>query len=708
MTAWAWYSQTVDWRQSSTFFRSYSTANNPGMKAMKQWLLALGLLSAIASAADAPPFTAEQLKTLPTQNWITNGGSVYNQRYSPLKQINTGNVGTLKANWRTQLNGSGVGPPYSGEAQPIVYDGVIYIPTGADDVFAIDVESGKLLWTYQANLDKAINTICCGWTSRGVGLGDGKIFLGRLDGKLAALDQRTGKEVWSVQAERWQEGYTITSAPLYYDGMVIAGFAGAEYGTRGRVRAYNAKDGALLWTFYTVPAPGEFGHNTWPADNDAWKYGGGTVWHTPAVDPELGLIYFSTGNAGPDYNGSLRKGDNLFTSSIVALDIKSGKYRWHFQEVHHDIWDYDAPNPVVLFDIDYQNKKRKALAQVGKTGWVYILDRVTGKPLIGIDEKPVPQEPRQATAKTQPYPRGDAAIPQEIPVAPYGFRLVNQGRIFTPFWDEPTLIAPGPVAGPNWAPSSYNVDHGYLYVCSGERVGNFRAGEIEANPPPGRSYTGGGRGGRTVALPVTGIFAAMDMRTNKIVWRQRWIDRCYSGSVTSAGNLVFTGRNDGRFVALDAGNGDVLWEFQTGAGVNATASIFEHKGKQHIVIYSAGSLLGGSPGGDSVWSFSLDGTMGPASAPAAVVAPMPAATTSAQAANATAGRALFTQYCSQCHGQDGKNGHAGAPDITTITDRQIATNAVFNGKNAMPPFGRILTPQEARDVAEFVVTALGK
>src|SRR5215831_7075496 len=274
-------------------------------------------------AADAPAFAAKQLTTLPTTNWITNGGTVYNQRYSPLAEINTTNVKEVKGEWRTHLNGSGVGPPFSGEAQPIVFDGVIYISTGADDVFALDVETGKQLWVYQAGLDKKINTVCCGWSSRGVAIGEGKIFLGRLDGKLVALDQKSGKEVWSVQAESWQEGYTITSAALYYDGMVITGFSGAEFASRGRVKAFSAKNGKLLWTFYTVPGPGEVGHDTWPQDSDAWKYGGGTVWQTPSVDPELGLIFFSTGNAGPDMNGSVRKGDNLFTSSIVALEAKT-------------------------------------------------------------------------------------------------------------------------------------------------------------------------------------------------------------------------------------------------------------------------------------------------------------------------------------------------------------------------------------------------
>ena len=170
----------------------------------------------------------------------------------------------------------------------------------------------------------------------------------------------------------------------------------------------------MLWTFYTIPGPGEPGHETWPQHNDSWKYGGGSVWQTPAIDPELGLVYFSTGNAGPDYNGAVRAGDNLYTVSIVAIELKTGKYRWHFQQVHHDIWDYDSPNPVVLMDLRMDGRVRKAIVEVGKTGWAYILDRETGEPIVGIDERPVPQEPLQATAATQPYPRGDAIVPQQV------------------------------------------------------------------------------------------------------------------------------------------------------------------------------------------------------------------------------------------------------------------------------------------------------
>ena len=293
-------------------------------------------------AAAARDFSAAGLTAPPTTGWPTNGGNLYNQRYSPLTAIDRTNVAQLKGVWRARLRGSGTAPQYSGEAQPIVYDGVAYVSTGANDVFALSIDTGEILWQYAANLDPNITSVCCGWNNKGVAISEDKVFVGRLDGQLVALDRATGKVVWSIQAERWQDNFSITSAPVYFDGMVITGFAGADRGTRGRVKAYDAKDGRLVWTFYTIPGPGEPGHDTWPKDNDAWKYGGAPVWQTPAVDPELGLVYFSTGNAGPDYNGAVRAGDNLYPASMVAIEVATGKYRWHFQQVHHDIWDYDA------------------------------------------------------------------------------------------------------------------------------------------------------------------------------------------------------------------------------------------------------------------------------------------------------------------------------------------------------------------------------
>ncbi|MFO1502589.1 MAG: PQQ-binding-like beta-propeller repeat protein [Steroidobacteraceae bacterium] len=673
-------------------------------------MLVIATLQRGVAAEGAETLSRAALNSLPRDGWRTNGGNYANQRYSPLTIIDRGNVGTLKGVWRTHLKGSGVGPQYSGSAQPIVHDGRIFIVTGANDVFALDVATGAILWQYAAKLDPAIAVICCGWTNRGASLGEGKLFFGALDGRLVALDEKTGKEVWSVQAERWQDGYSITSAPLYFDGMVITGFAGAEYGVRGKVKAFDARTGKPLWTFHTIPGPGEKGHDTWPANSDAWTRGGGTVWQTPAVDPALGLIYFSTGNPGPDFNGSVRAGDNLFSSSIVAVEARTGKYRWHFQQVHHDIWDYDSPSPVVLFDATLNGRPRKGLVQVSKTGWAYILDRETGKPLVGIDERAVPQEPRQATAKTQPYPRGDAIVPQQVDIAPEGYTLVNGGRIFTPFFGDKGVIAsPSLFGGANWPPSSFDPVSNQLFVCASDVPGNFTGGHTDNQPKPvGKEYIGGAVG--FAALPRSGIFAALDVRTNKLVWRQRWLDQCYSGSVATAGGLVFVGRNDGRLTALDSSNGRMLWQFQTGAGMNSTASVFESGGRQYIVAYSAGSVLAGTAKGDSVWLFGLDGTLPQAkerdTEAAAPAAPVAAANTAADAP--ISGAQIFQQACLPCHGADGKGGHGGGAPLNKTTDLALVMKVVKEGRNNMPPFGAALSAAQIDAVSHFITGELFK
>src|SRR4029079_10272164 len=373
--------------------------------------------------------------------------------------------------------------------------------TGANDVFALAIDTGEILWQYEAKLDPNITSVCCGWNNKGGAISEDKVFIGHLDGRLVALDRATGTVAWSIQAERWQENFSITAAPLYVPspslgtgGMVIIGFAGGDRGTRSRVKAYDAKDGRLIWTFYTIPGPGEPGHDTWPKDNDAWKYGGAAIWQTPAVDLDLGLVYFSTGNAAPDYNGAFRPGDNLYAASMLAIELKTGKYRWHFQQVHHDIWDYDAVNPVVLMDVNMNGRTRKAIVEVGKTGWAYILDRETGKPLIGIDEKPVPQEPRQKTAATQPFPRGDSIVPQFIDVAPEGHALVNDGRIFTPFvGPTATIVAPGIWGGASWPPSAYDPVQQRMFVCASSVINGYTGGGDEkfVAPTAGGADPGG-------------------------------------------------------------------------------------------------------------------------------------------------------------------------------------------------------------------------
>ena len=673
-------------------------------------------------AAQAPDaFSSQSLSALPRDGWLTNGGNLFNQRYSPLQTINRGNVAQLKGVWRTHLNGSGLGPQFSGEAQPIVHDGRIYVATGANDVFALDAMSGAILWQYSAKLDPKVSTVCCGWTNRGVGLGDGKVFFGALDGRLIALDMRTGKEAWSIQAERWQDGFSLTAAPLVFDGVVITGFAGAEFGVRGRVKAFDAKTGKLLWTFHTIPGPGEAGHDTWPRDTTAWQRGGGTVWQTPAADRELGLIYFSTGNASPDFNGAVRAGDNLFTSSIVAIEAKTGKYRWHFQQVHHDIWDYDATNPVILMDVRIGGRTHKAIAEVNKTGWAYILDRQTGKPLIGIDERPVPQEPRQSTAATQPFPRGDAVVPQVIEIPAEGLTLVNDGRIFTPFaGKDVTIVKPGIYGGANWPPSAYDPVQQTLFVCASSAVNGYTGGGDPTLVPPaaGDQFLGGAVVFSRIAR--SGIVAALDVTTNTLKWRFRWPDQCYSGTMATAGGLLFVGRIDGRLTALDSATGKQLWEFQTGAGMHAPVSTFEHKGKQYVLAFSAGSALIGSARGDSVWLFGLDGTLPPAAAgspaPRSTAAPaLPAGAAAARAngantpvsrGNVARGQQLYEQACVVCHGADGTGGHGAGAPLTGVRDLALAVQTVTTGRNSMPSFTTTLTAEQIRDVSTYVVDRL--
>jgi alcohol dehydrogenase (cytochrome c) len=674
------------------------------MKHLSSWLkFTLFNLSAcgylMAQNSDIPAFDNEALLALPTNAWITNGGTLYNQRYVPLDEINTENVESLEGVWMTHLNGSGIGARYSGEAQPLFFDGIIYVITGADDVFAVSIETGDIIWTYEANLFDGIEGICCGWTSRGVGIGDNKIFVGQLDGKLLALNKDNGEVIWSVVAEDWQEGYSITSAPLYFDGQVITGFAGGENGIQGKVKSYDATTGNLLWTFNTVPNPGEFGHDTWPQDSEVYKYGGAPVWQTPAVDPDLNLIYFSTGNPGPDFSGAMRPGDNLFATSIVAINAQSGEYRWHFQQVHHDIWDYDAPNPVVLFDLEINGTMRKGLAQASKTGWVYILDRITGEPLIGIEERPVPQDLRQFTAATQPYPLGDAFVPQSIDIAPEGYPdLINEGRIFTPFWTEGAVIKPSHNGGANWPPSSYNPLTGTLYVCATDRMSFFRGGEPEELPPVlGRRFLGG----RFGAVPnfVSGVFAAIDMRTNKLIWRQRWADRCYSGSTTTAGDLTFVGRNDGRLTALESRTGSLLWEFQMGAGMNTPVTSIEYNNKQYLIAYAAGNTFAGSEKGDNLWLLSLNGGITDISMLDQMNNEAEIDTSTLDLTN---GGSIYASACSFCHGVNGEGGHGGGIPLESANNIGFVIDRIRNGMNTMPAFNAMLSREEILDVAAYV------
>jgi quinohemoprotein ethanol dehydrogenase len=563
--------------------------------------------------------TADDLRNTVSggNDWITYGGALNNQRYSTLDQINTANVSQLRGAWLTRL-GSGRGSKYRFEADPLVIDGIMYIPTGNDDIFALDAKTGKKLWEYFSDIPQVNDLICCGWDNRGVAVGEGMVFSGQLDSTVVGLDQKTGQIVWKIQLEDYHDGYSITGATRYFDGLVFTGMSGAENGVRGRLHALDAKTGREVWRFYTIPAPGQIGGDTWPSPNDpdpvkrdAYLHGGGTVWQGPAIDAELGMIYFSTANAGPDNDGSVRPGDNLFTASIVALDYKTGQYRWHLQEAHHDIWDFDAPSPVVLFDQVYNGQMRKGIYQAGKTGWLYFLDRATGQPLIGITEQPVQQDARQATAATQPIPVGDRFVPDCVEPME-GFPLA--GCLWTPFWDVPVLLQYSSGAGSNWYPTAYSKQTGYVYV-----MGNGpRPSATSVKPEP---YTPGKRyfAGNVLTPPgaeLRSTFTAMDSRTNTIVWQKREQGDASLGALATAGGLVFRGRVDGHLEALDARTGDLLWEFQTGWGISAPPMTYAVNGQQYVAVASGGNRGGLTTlDGDAVWGFSLNGTIDEVASP---------------------------------------------------------------------------------------------
>jgi alcohol dehydrogenase (cytochrome c) len=579
--------------------------------------LCVGLIALSSTASGAPRRAPPSSALDPAgKNWPTYGGNLANQRYSALKQIDTGNVKNLKGAWTYKIGT--MSPATSFESSPIIIDGVMYLTGPHSEVYALNAKTGQELWKYIPEMQgiEAL-PLCCGQVNRGVAVAEGKVFVGQLDAKLTALDQKTGAVAWSVQVDDPRAGYSETMAPVYHDGLVYIGVSGAEYEIRGHATAYEAATGKQVWRFYTIPAPGEFGHETWPQDTDMWKYGGGSVWQAPAIDPDLGTIYITVGNPSPDLDGSIRPGDNLFTESIVALDLKTGQRKWHFQEIHHDIWDLDTVSPNILFDTKINGKDVKGLAQAGKSGWVYLLDRETGKPLVPINEKPVPQNDFQKTAATQPFPDGAPFVPLDCPEKVDNYPM---GGIFTPFGkdDPPKLICPGANGGSEWSPASYNPQTNLDYVCGihqpqiwttkPERIeqGVLRLGSAFFTPTGGRTW---------------GTLTGINVTVNKIAW-QKSGDRdddfkqmCIGGTMTTAGGLVFAGEGNGNFNAYDARTGERLWRFQTGAGANAPPVTYEVDGEQYVAVASGGNFQLDFPRGDTLWVFSLKGTLGPAAAP---------------------------------------------------------------------------------------------
>jgi quinohemoprotein ethanol dehydrogenase len=690
----------------------------------------------------APAFTSEELFEHPGDNWITSNGGTTNDRFSTLDEINTENVGELKGEWMTKIGQAATAAKFSAEATPIEYEGTIYIPDGADDVFAIDAHSGHRLWTYEPHLppDPLGEVVCCGWDNRGVAIGDGMVFVSQLNGEQVALDQSTGKVVWSTNIEKFKAGFSITSAPLYYDGKVYVGGSGGEYGIRGRLTALDAKTGKIAWKFWTTPAPDETGGDTWP-DNGSYKHGGASIWNTPTVNPANGMLFFSTSNASP-WTGRDREGENLFTASIVGLDAETGEYKCHFQEVHHDLWDFDAPSPTVLMKGEMNGEEVEAVGEPEKTGWAYVVDQENCEPVYPIPEVKVPQDPAEKTWPTQPEPTMEPFSP--IEATPEAVKIAEEGvaseknppkivgsKVFTPQSSDPNVInlgANSAVGGDNWPPSSYDPEKNMYFVCS-------QSGALGlVTPPKSEKFTEGETyiGSDTIVasgFDTTGYVTAYDMSTGKIAWQNEFKgESCYSGTATTAGGLVFVGKNDGNLVAFDEETGKELWHWQTGAGANATIAAFEDEGIEKIAIYAGGNSLAATAHGENFWVFSLNGTMeepkgleeeeegtehaGEESAEekegGEAAEPEEAEGEAGEAAagpDAAAGKEVFAENCSVCHGATGHGGNGG-PDLRTMPlakEQAGAEKQVTDGGGGMPPFGGALSKEEIENVAAYVV-----
>ncbi len=516
-----------------------------------------------------------------SRNWLHSNGNYAQTRYAPATQINTKNVKNLRPAFVFQTE-----VVESMETAPIVVGDVMFLTTSFNHVYAINATTGQELWHYKHKMGP-ITTFCCGPNNRGVAVSDDKVFMGTLDAKLVALDAKTGKLLWETPLGDPEKGYSETMAPVAVDGKVLIGTNGGEYGIRGFVKALDANSGKELWTFYTIP---ETGHEGVWAKNDAtgrdmhrdidaekkklaesggdfYKILGGGVWMAPAVDLKTRTIYFLVGNPSPDLYGVERPGDNLYTDSLVAVDLDKGTYKWHFQYIAHDVWDLDAVSPAILVDVKDKNGKMvPGIIHGGKTGHIYVHERATGK-LIRFS---------------------DAMIPQE-----------NMWVLPTP---EGARMLPGANGGVEWSPMAYDAKLRLAFAANLHQPMTYQY--EEAAYPGGKLWLGGA----FKLVPGEeqwGRLVAVNIDTGKIAWGVKTPQPLIGGVLATAGGLVFNGEGNGWFKAYDSKTGKILWQFQCGAGVNAPAVSYTIKGKQYIAVAAGGNTQIDFKRGNSVFVFAL-------------------------------------------------------------------------------------------------------
>jgi alcohol dehydrogenase (cytochrome c) len=518
------------------------------------------------------------------QNWLTYYGTYDGQRYSGLDQINKDTVKRLAPAWVFQAGSVGLqsgSSTYSFEASPLVVEGVMYLSGPDGKVWAIDAKTGEELWRYRHASPFDVS-LCCGNVNRGVAVGHGKVYLATLNCHLVALDAQNGEPVFDVTIGDVRAGESRTVAPLIVKDMVLVGSSGGEFGSRGHLDAFDAQTGERRWRCYTVPKPGEPGSETWPDDGEAWQRGGANCWVTPTYDPELGLLYQGTGNPAPDFDGGVREGDNLYTDSVVAIDVDSGEIRWHYQFTPHDLWDYDSTMENLLFDAP---DGRKLLAHADKNGYFFVLDRTNGE-LVRV----FPFVDRITWGEITP----DGKVTPKV--------YPDEEGVPVHFW-------PGPAGGKEWTHMSYSPQTGLIYVPVQEvgATATRRRREFKESIP----YWGAG-----VAVDLDdfyGYVAAIDPLTGEEKWR--W-DNEYpmcASTLTTAGSLVFQGTPTGELVALDAETGEKLWSFQCGSGHHSSPSTYSIDGRQYVAVptgwggWVEGFLPGllGAAAGDALFVFAL-------------------------------------------------------------------------------------------------------
>ena len=490
-------------------------------------------------------------------NWLTYSGNFQGHRHSGLDEITPSNVDQLRLKWAFQRR---IREKF--ETTPLVVDGIMYFTVPPNEAYALDAETGVVLWEYKRSLPPKI-IVCCGQVNRGFAIQGDRLFMATLDAMVIALDRKTGRLLWESDMIDYKLGYAATHAPLVVKDKVIVGVAGGEYGIRGFIDAYNVEDGEREWRFYTVPGPGEFGNDTW--EGDSWKTGGASVWITGSYDPATNLTYWGTGNPGPDWNGDVRKGDNLFSDAVVALNADTGERVWHFQFTPHDVHDWDATQIMVLVDRAFQGRDRALLITANRNGFYYVLDRVSGEFLHA----------------------------SEFVKQTWAERIDESGRPVRAPGKFPTKkgnkVYPMVAGGTNWMSPTYSPRTGLFYVTVREGSSVYFKGE--AVYKPGTRFWGGHFLNQDQDEDWKGAIRALDPVTGALVWEHRMFKRAWAGLVSTAGGLVFGGSEEGYLKALDAKTGEQLWHINLGGRIAASPMAYESKGRQHVAAAAGNGLF---------------------------------------------------------------------------------------------------------------------